>query len=419
MQSGPIIFISYRREDAGGHAGRLYDSLAERFGEDAVFIDVDAIPAGGDFPELIRDAVGRASVFLAVIGRQWAAARDERGRRRLDLPTDFVRLECQAALDRRVRVIPVLVQGASMPDPEELPPDLTPLSSRNAFELSDRRWRSDVAELADAIEAGLANETRASSAETSRLPSRGGREHSGTTPRNAQEGRRGNRRAVLLTALVVSVVGGALTVALVDRTASGGGPTGPTPTGGSTDTAEEMLWSRIPPHLQGECDFNEGPDEGPATDVAPVRPAPPPLRVPGGGETPLATFRCATETVTVTYYLFERRSAMEAIYHAAREQQDIRRDSECSPDQFRGDQVFSDLADRPQGRVLCYAIGGIHRIEWTDTASKIYAVAFTSELDTERFFDWWLDAGPVQETELPSGEAEPTCHFDDGGYECS
>lgn len=146
------IFISYRREDAAGHAGRLFDRLKARFGPAAVFMDVEGIDAGVDFVERIDAAVGSCDVLLAVIGRHWLDARNADGARRLDDPRDFVRLETGAALARGIRVIPVLVEGAAMPTQEALPEALRPLARRQAVELRDSRWDADVEHLLRTLE---------------------------------------------------------------------------------------------------------------------------------------------------------------------------------------------------------------------------------------------------------------------------
>jgi len=146
------IVLNYRREDASGHAGRLYDDLAKRFGDDRVFMDIDAIEPGVDFAEAIDKAVGAANAFLAVIGRQWLTCTDDKGARRLDNPDDFVRLEIEAALRPDVLVIPVLVQDAEMPPSAALPPSLAPLARRNAIELRDSSWRYDADRLLQTLE---------------------------------------------------------------------------------------------------------------------------------------------------------------------------------------------------------------------------------------------------------------------------
>src|SRR5574341_1955028 len=122
------IFISYRREDTAGHAGRLFDRLRARFGRERVFMDVEGIEAGADFVEAIEGAVGSCDVLLAMIGKEWLRCTDRSGRRRLDDPHDFIRLETAAAFRRKVRVIPVLVEDADIPGPDDLPEDLKPLA---------------------------------------------------------------------------------------------------------------------------------------------------------------------------------------------------------------------------------------------------------------------------------------------------
>ena len=153
------IFLSYRRDDSAGHAGRLYDTLVNHFGEDHIFMDVDTIEPGDDFVAVIERAVASCQVLIAVIGRQWLARSGE-SIRLLENPNDFVRIEIAAALERDILVIPVLVQRALMPSPTELPEDLSTLSRRNAFELSDYRWQFDVEELIRAVEAGLLETTK-------------------------------------------------------------------------------------------------------------------------------------------------------------------------------------------------------------------------------------------------------------------
>lgn len=149
---GGGIFVSYRRQDSGHLAGRLYDRLAERFGEGRVFMDVDTIAPGVDFAEEISRAVAACQVLVAVVGPAWLTATDERGRRRLDDPDDFVRLEIETALARGVRVIPVLAQGAVMPGRDDLPESLADLARRNALFIRHESFRSDAGRLLAAIE---------------------------------------------------------------------------------------------------------------------------------------------------------------------------------------------------------------------------------------------------------------------------
>jgi TIR domain len=149
------IFISYRRQETRHLAGRLYDRLADDFGDGQVFIDVDTIDPGVDFAEEIFRAVGACRVLLAVIGPSWLTASDERGRRRLDDPEDIVRLEIEAALARSVRVIPILVDAAVMPARQDLPESLAGLARRHALPVRHESFRSDVRSLTAAIQRAL------------------------------------------------------------------------------------------------------------------------------------------------------------------------------------------------------------------------------------------------------------------------
>ncbi len=149
----PQIFLNYRRTDTAGHAGRLYDRLAERFGHDGIFMDIDAVQPGEDFVARIEDVVANSDLVVALIGREWLwVGRGFLRRGRLQGPSDFVRIELQVAFERGLHVIPVLVEGATMPTPAQLPGAIGALARRQAFELSDARWRSDCDRLIAAME---------------------------------------------------------------------------------------------------------------------------------------------------------------------------------------------------------------------------------------------------------------------------
>ncbi|MCA1691397.1 MAG: toll/interleukin-1 receptor domain-containing protein, partial [Actinobacteria bacterium] len=147
------IFISYRRGDTSPYAGRLSDTLTSRFGPDSIFRDIDGIAPGERFPKVIERAVGSCDAMLALIGRRWLTVKDESRKRRLDDPKDYVRQEISAALRRDdVLVIPVLIEGATMPDAADLPEDLAPLAERNAVRISDGGWKDEVVHLIRALE---------------------------------------------------------------------------------------------------------------------------------------------------------------------------------------------------------------------------------------------------------------------------
>ena len=138
------IFVNYRRHDSEGEAGRLFDELEKHFGEQSVFMDVAGIEPGQDFRKAIDQSVATCSVLLAVIGPHWVDSLDGAGRRRLDDPGDFVRIELASALRSNIAVVPVLVRGSRMPRADELPNDLKDLAYRNAVELTHARWKSDI-----------------------------------------------------------------------------------------------------------------------------------------------------------------------------------------------------------------------------------------------------------------------------------
>jgi TIR domain len=151
------IFISYRRDDSAGYAGRLYDRLIPHFGAHRVFMDVEGIELGADFVTAIEEAVGSCRVLIVIIGDEWLKTTDAAGRRRLEDPHDFIRLETVTALKRGIRVVPVLVGGAFMPRSDELPDDLKPLARRQAIEISHKQWEATTAELIKALESMLSN----------------------------------------------------------------------------------------------------------------------------------------------------------------------------------------------------------------------------------------------------------------------
>jgi hypothetical protein len=149
---GRPIFISYRRDDTEGEAGRLYDDLSRTFGEGCVFMDVVGISPGVDFRNVIEENVSQCGVLLAMIGPSWATISGDDGKRRLENPNDFVRIEIATALARDIAVIPVLVHGARMPHPEQLPENLQNLAFRNSVEITHTRWSSDVQLLMQALQ---------------------------------------------------------------------------------------------------------------------------------------------------------------------------------------------------------------------------------------------------------------------------
>lgn len=145
------VFINYRRQDAGAPSDALYERLAVRLGPSSVFRDLQSINPGAEFPEVIAEAVRSSDVVLALVGDRWLSVLDEHGQRRIDDPRDFVRLEIATALGQDVPVIPVLVDGARMPPPEDLPLSVAGITRRNALPLRTARLEVDVEQILRAV----------------------------------------------------------------------------------------------------------------------------------------------------------------------------------------------------------------------------------------------------------------------------
>ena len=157
-RSSPIsksVFISYRRVDSADITGRIYDRLTQHFGRDRIFKDVDSIPLGLDFRKHLQASVNQSGVLLAVIGKNWLAAAD-RGQKRIHDSKDHLRIELETALQRGIPIVPVLVQGATVPGEEELPSSLGPLAYRNGIEVRpDPDFHGDMDRLIRGVEAHL------------------------------------------------------------------------------------------------------------------------------------------------------------------------------------------------------------------------------------------------------------------------
>ncbi len=154
------IFISYRVQDTAGETGRLVDSLKQSFEEDQIFMDIDKLEPGVDFTKVISKSLESCDVMLAIIGPNWAGSKNAAGVSRINLPNDWVRLELSTALKRDIRVVPVLVDGATLPDEEELPEDLHSLLRRQTHEISNKRWRYDTEQLVAFLQQSIGIQTK-------------------------------------------------------------------------------------------------------------------------------------------------------------------------------------------------------------------------------------------------------------------
>jgi hypothetical protein len=144
---GKRVFINYRREDTAAIAGRLYDRLSSAVAQRSIFMDVDSISPGENYAEKIKGSVKGCDAFLMLMGRQWLDIRDQKGQRRIDSPRDFVRMEIATALQEDIRIIPLLIDGSSMPEEDQVPEEIRPICYRQALELRNSRFDKDFSEL--------------------------------------------------------------------------------------------------------------------------------------------------------------------------------------------------------------------------------------------------------------------------------
>mgnify|MGYP001800072329 FL=1 len=201
------IFISYRRSDSIAEAGRIYDKLVDALGSERIFKDVDYIPYGDDFVEQLDQAVAQCDVPIPLIGHSWLTVADSHGNRRLDDPNDFVRIEIASALKRDILVLPVLVGGAAMPEPSDLPEDLRSLARRNAAQVRyDPDFQSDMRRVVAKLEEYFATwgiAAKPAQADPSPLSqSHHPAQNNSTVPPSK----------VLLTSAILSGIGGALAI---------------------------------------------------------------------------------------------------------------------------------------------------------------------------------------------------------------
>jgi TIR domain len=322
------VFLSYRREDTGGHAGRLYDALAGRFGADNVFMDVDTIDLGVDFAETVKSAVSACDVTIALIGREWLTAADPDGRRRLDDPQDFVRLEVEGALASDAVIVPTTVEGASIPGEDELPPSLAPLALRQGIELRDTAWHEDV----DRLSRRLLRVADKRSKDRAVAP---------TAPRPSRLralGLRGRRLAAAVLVLA-ALVGGAL-AAIVALGGSGGA--------GFSKAAERRLLATINPAVRPSCN-----------------------PISWGVASALITLECSGAHSSVDYHLFANNSVLAAAYGLIRDDKGIAPNGgPCTADSFSGDAPYS-LGGKKVGRYFCYLDKDQPNLVATDTRVSV------------------------------------------------
>jgi hypothetical protein len=365
--------------------------LVSHFGEEGIFIDVDKIDPGIDFKEAIYEEVGKCDVLIAVIGKQWLTIEDDTGRRRLDNPKDYVRIETEAALQRGVRVIPALVGGADMPTPRALPPGLEELASRNSLELGDGvRWHSDVARLFSALER-ISDQADGAPTRT--------RDAEPTRERPEDEGRRrwlSRKRLFGLAAVIAIAVAAGITATLAGRGGGSGGesmapgmPEGGQK-GGPFDAIEtELVLAHVPRAIRSTC--RSIPPIAPGAFLRSVRCA------QGGGSKGGVTYSRAHSADALRAYLLQRVGAAGLKYPTA---WSCRQRQPAADEWVReGAQLHVEQpSHRAEGRVLCFKNASTATLQWTDTPTKLLARASRPVSDWHSLYAWWrTNAGPEKE----------------------
>jgi TIR domain len=387
----PRIFLNYRREDTRGYAGRLYDRLSNRFGEEQIFRDIDAIPPGVDFLEHIDRVVDECDLMLVLIGESWIAVKDAQGRRRLDDPHDFVVVEIAAALERGIPVIPVLIQGAKMPTQADLPAHLQGLARRNALEMGDSHWNDDWEQLTRGIDRLMSrplprdrSERPGSAAdqpaqEVSEPPAV-------PTAADATAERPGARRpmgrpltvALMVVPLIVLLTAGYLvarqagsrsdggeqqTASATSSTAAAARPTTTSHSMAYPNASERQVIKYIPAGMRLICDR-----------------APQPL---AGA---IAAVRCIPNNLPpVQYNLFRSKTTMNTLFSsrakAARAHTGL-----CNTTRPSHHVDVATHHERTVGRLLCYDTGGQARLEWTNELINVYTFSYSKLLDRHSMY---------------------------------
>jgi hypothetical protein len=399
--SNPRIFLNYRREDTRGYAGRLYDRLSHRFGEDQILRDVDAIPPGIDYVQQIDQLVRQCDLMLVLIGETWLSVQGAGGRRRLHEPGDLVSLEIAAGLERGIPVIPVLIQGGRMPDEDELPDRIRALARRNGLEMSDSHWNHDYQRLTWAIEELTKRALPQDHSEQPASPSGEGASDSSDQGTFAEDEKpetelSGAKRpmgrlstvALAVVPLVVLVAAAVLAVRMTGRP-DGEGSQGPSATGApdmaTTTTAhnkaslgaypnatERQLLQHIPATMRKDCDRAAKPTTGAETAI-----------------------RCTENNApSVQYNLFHTKDAMYRLFNGRIKWVGAHPGScKTTGTERHLDKVLHD--EKQVGRLLCYTYRGEARLEWTNDPLKVYTyVVSKSQTTHDLYHEVYKHAGP-------------------------
>ena len=296
-------------------------------------MDIDTIEPGVDFADVIDRAVDQCDAFIALIGRGWLDAVDADGRRRLENPDDFVRLELESALERDVVVIPTCVQGAALPSPDRLPASLAPLVRRQAIELRDIGWHDDVGRLLRRLERLDETPKHAAAA----AGAAGCARTSVAAPEAAAAGARGDRACSLRRRWRSSSCAAA--------------PAAPAaPAASSLNSSERRLLALVPPITRPSCQH-----------------------IDYGEPSAKASLECSGVRASAIYNLFSTNQELNAWYAQQRDQEQIAQGTgSCLPAHFRGEAGWA-VGGREAGRSFCYVDkdDGESHLVWSDNRVNV------------------------------------------------
>jgi hypothetical protein len=387
------VFVSYRRADTQHVAGRFADKIADRF---QVFMDIDTIPPGVDFTDYVRRAVSSCDVLLAFIGEHWAGLTDDTGRRRLEDPSDWVAEEIRTALQRDVRVIPVLVDDAALPAPETLPESLRPLTTRQTLPLRHASFSADTARLITAVQAAAVR------GEDPTPDAYGPRWETTPAPPAVQvhlaapKRSRRSPRALIWVVLAVAAVTLALSLGLIIRhstgqatsppDAAGLGPAelpstsaGSGPSSSTSITTSAELLTHIPAAVQAGC--RELTPE--AAALRPSLQAAVQCTPPEGPRSPHYVF----------YFAYRDTASAQRAFHSYYAATPL-----PAGDCRRGEAElqYGSQGGRPAtGTLVCYVdAGGLRVNAWTNDELAVVASTADRHLAFDQLHSWWEQAGP-------------------------
>jgi hypothetical protein len=342
------VFISYRHDDTAGYAGWIKGALEQRLGNAAeIFIDIDNIPVGTDFVQHIQHEVGRCDVMLALIGPSWLTTQKADGTRRLDDPNDFIRLELEAAIAHGRKVLPILLHGAKMPEPGEVPSSLQPVTYKEALEVSEKRFDYDIGQLVQYISHDRHDSNRTAAVHQV--------EEEQPTPQQSR-----SRRWMFVGVGTVAVLALGLGVFLLTR-----------PRSSFPNSSEKTLLTRAGATSR-DCKRAATTGQPPAGQIAAVTCS----GVVGGPD-------------TVTYALFNSGSDLQRAFELNVRSAKVTENNGNDCLDLRTAAHPYSSSTTSGGNVLCYVKGSNSFMAWTDEDARVLGVAERTDTHDVALYTWW------------------------------